>query len=63
MHPSPVALIEMSTEDLKRYREELRELALDTDEDFNGPYRTRRDLIDAILADRKRSAGLAGIQR
>lgn len=59
MHPSPAALIDMSAEELQTYREELRKLALDTDEDFNGPYRTRRDLIDAILADRKRSAALA----
>lgn len=54
MHPSPAALIEMSDADLNTYRDSLRIQAIDTDEDFNGPCRARIELIDGILADRKR---------
>jgi hypothetical protein len=56
MHPSPAALMTMTDAELGDYRAELRELAIDTDETFNGPYRTRVALIDAIMDDRKYAA-------
>lgn len=57
MHPSPAALADMTNDELDAYREELRELAIETN-DLSGAYQARIDLIDAIRADRKRSASL-----
>lgn len=53
MHPSPAALLNMTDAELKTYRDELRALAIEADETFNGPYRTRVALIGAILDDRR----------
>lgn len=63
MHPSPNALVGMTTDDLMSYREELRMQAIETDETFNGPCRTRVELIDAILADRKHGPGADPVRR
>lgn len=57
MHPSPSALALMSTAELEAYRAELHEADLDAadrDDVFNA-YRTRKQLVDAILADRKQA--------
>jgi hypothetical protein len=58
MHPSPDALMTMTNDELLAYRAELSELEMNTDDVFNA-YSTRKALIDAILSDRKRNAGLA----
>jgi hypothetical protein len=58
MHPSPTALLTMTTADLMAYREELRTAVLDdgTKDHHDHPYRVRIRLIDAIVEDRKAPA-------
>lgn len=57
MHPSPVALMTMTSAELETYREELSRLSIEANEDvITGVYRARYNLVDAILADRKAQA-------
>lgn len=54
MHPSPAALLTMSTPDLETYA---RELAVLSEEhpDANNAYGSRKDLVIAVILDRKRN--------
>lgn len=52
MHPSPSALTTMTTSDLLAYRAEIHEAHM-TRYDPHWAYQERKNLIDAIVADRK----------